>query len=259
MVWQRLSGSHVALAVEAQQALAGASVLEVGGPSRIFSRSGLVPVYEAPDRIDNVNYTGSTLWEAGLVDGGDYRAGGSDPRGTQWLAEAGNLTRVKDGTYDAVLSSHTLEHLANPLGALEEWARVVRPGGHLLLVLPHRDGTFDHRRPVTSLEHLVADRACSRPEDDTTHVNEVLELHDLRRDPDMASREALLDAVARNAETRAMHHHVFDVRTALDAVSASGWRAVAAEATRPHHIVIWAQKGPAGPHPAFTSPFGSDA
>ena len=40
---------------------------------------------------------------------------------------------------------------------------VTGAGGALLLVVPHREGTFDHRRPVTELEHLVADFVALRP------------------------------------------------------------------------------------------------
>ena len=33
-------------------------------------------------------------------------------------------------TYDVLLSSHTLEHIANPLRALSEWKRIVGDDGH---------------------------------------------------------------------------------------------------------------------------------
>lgn len=42
-----------------------------------------------------------------------------------------------DGFWDAVVSSHFLEHVANWRAALAEWWRIVRPGGHLVLYLPH--------------------------------------------------------------------------------------------------------------------------
>jgi ADP-heptose:LPS heptosyltransferase/predicted SAM-dependent methyltransferase len=44
-----------------------------------------------------------------------------------------------DASQDFVFSSHLLEHLDDYAGALKEWWRVIRPGGHLLLYLPHRD------------------------------------------------------------------------------------------------------------------------
>ena len=42
-------------------------------------------------------------------------------------------------TVDCVFSSHLLEHLDDWKGALREWLRVLRTGGHLCLYLPHRD------------------------------------------------------------------------------------------------------------------------
>jgi ADP-heptose:LPS heptosyltransferase len=43
------------------------------------------------------------------------------------------------GTMDCVFSSHVLEHIEDYRGALAEWWRLVAPGGHLVLYLPHRD------------------------------------------------------------------------------------------------------------------------
>jgi hypothetical protein len=56
-----------------------------------------------------------------------------------------------------VLSSHCLEHVANPILALREWLRVMTPDGTLVLVLPHKEGTFDHQRPTTTLGHMIDD------------------------------------------------------------------------------------------------------
>jgi len=40
---------------------------------------------------------------------------------------------------DFVFSSHLLEHIEDYRAALTEWWRVIKPGGHLVLYLPHRD------------------------------------------------------------------------------------------------------------------------
>lgn len=47
--------------------------------------------------------------------------------------------RVPDASCDAVFSSHLLEHIEDTEGALAEWWRVIKPGGHLCLYLPHRE------------------------------------------------------------------------------------------------------------------------
>jgi SAM-dependent methyltransferase len=59
-----------------------------------------------------------------------------------WDMEHGNaqtLVGLKDAAFDFVYSSHTLEHMVDPVAALRNWWRVLKPGGHLLLYIPHRD------------------------------------------------------------------------------------------------------------------------
>ena len=41
--------------------------------------------------------------------------------------------------YDCVHSSHSLEHMLDPPNALQRWWRLVRPGGHMILVVPEED------------------------------------------------------------------------------------------------------------------------
>lgn len=58
------------------------------------------------------------------------------------------------GGYDYVFSSHCLEHLVNPVVALEHWKDNLRPGGVLLLYLPHPDQKY--WRPTHNRRHLHA-------------------------------------------------------------------------------------------------------
>lgn len=41
-----------------------------------------------------------------------------------------------DNSFDRLIATHVLEHLLNPVAVLEEWNRVVRPGGIISIVLP---------------------------------------------------------------------------------------------------------------------------
>lgn len=54
------------------------------------------------------------------------------------VGDAADLSQFLDGAFDAVFSSHVLEHLADPRAALEEWWRVIKVGGYLILYLPHK-------------------------------------------------------------------------------------------------------------------------
>lgn len=258
----RLLHTTVALSGPVCETVSGARVLEIGGPSSKFRRAGLLPLYDQAGMVDNVNFSATTLWEHGLVDGEDFIYGGRT-LGTQYLCEATCLKGIADSSYDVIVSSHTLEHLADPLRALREWLRVCKQGGHLVLVLPHRDGSFDRNRPLTALEHLLDDERRAVGEDDETHLQEVLTLHDLRRDPDAGTRWRFERTLAENARNRGMHHHVFGSALAVDAVAAGGWTPLAVEARRPYDIVVLALKRhPATPDPGppvlRASPFQSD-
>lgn len=48
------------------------------------------------------------------------------------------LDDFQDAACDAVFSSHLLEHIEDYKGALAEWWRVIKVGGHLVLYLPHK-------------------------------------------------------------------------------------------------------------------------
>lgn len=55
------------------------------------------------------------------------------------VEDASYLPQVPDGRVDFVFSSHLLEHIVDHVAALEEWWRIIKVGGHLVLYLPHRD------------------------------------------------------------------------------------------------------------------------
>lgn len=219
--------------------------LEIGGPSRVFTARQIVPVYPHVAHLDNVNFAAQTAWEGGLSDGGEFHFAKGKPAGRQYIREAGDLSGIANASYDFVLSSHCLEHTANPLGALREWRRVVRPGGHLVLLLPNPTGTFDHRRPITTIDHLKADAAARTGEGDLTHLDEILSLHDLDRDPKAGSAAEFRARSLRNRENRCLHHHVFDSALMRAAMEEAGWTVLGLETVRPIHLVALAQNLPA--------------
>lgn len=58
------------------------------------------------------------------------------------LVEDATKLTFEDNYFDRVIAAHTLEHLCNPHEVLQEWARVLKPGGILSLVLPCDPGLF---------------------------------------------------------------------------------------------------------------------
>jgi SAM-dependent methyltransferase len=216
--------------------------LELGGPSSVFQPGGLLPIYPLAARIDNCNFSSETIWAGRIAAGDTFRYDERRTPGRQFVAEATRLDFAPSASYDFVLSSHMLEHSANPVKVLAEWRRVVKPGGTLVVILPHRDATFDHRRPVTTIQHLLEDFERGTGEDDLTHLPEILELHDLKRDPEAGSLESFKLRSQRNFENRCLHQHVFDTRLAIELVNVMQLRIRAVEAVNPLHIAIVADR-----------------
>jgi len=223
--------------------LRGQAGLEVGGPSDVFRwRKGILPLYPVVGRLDNCNFAGRTVWQASHAEGQTFEFDPGRPAGWQYIAEASDLSSIASARYDFVLSSHALEHCANPLRALGEWLRVLRGGGALVLLLPHREGTFDHRRPVTALEHLVADERAGVGEDDLTHLEEILALHDLAKDPGGGTPEQFRERSLRNVENRCFHQHVFDTALVVALLDHVGVQLLAVETMVPFHVIAVARK-----------------
>ena len=53
--------------------------------------------------------------------------------------DAEYMNGCNDAQFDFVHSSHCLEHIRNPEIALKNWLRILRPGGHLIVMVPDED------------------------------------------------------------------------------------------------------------------------
>ncbi|MEP7106633.1 MAG: methyltransferase domain-containing protein [Ferruginibacter sp.] len=193
---------------EWQNLFTNKSGIEIGGPSALFKREGYLPVYPIVRALDGVNFSDSTVWEGKLSEGHFYKY--QFNTGCQFIAEGSYLPKIKDGNYDFVLSCNNLEHIANPIAAVLEWKRIIKKGGIILLVLPNKSANFDHKRPFTSIEHLIDDLKKNVAEDDDTHLEEILRLHDLKRDPQAGDYKSFRERCLNNYTNRCMHHHVFN-------------------------------------------------
>lgn len=115
----------------------GQTGIEIGGPSAIFAKGQLFPVYEVCKRVDGCNFASVTVWEGEIKDT-IYRYQ-ETALGWQYIGEATEMpTMVPSGTYDFVISSGCLEHVANPIKALKAWLDILKSGGILLLVVPNK-------------------------------------------------------------------------------------------------------------------------
>ena len=67
------------------------------------------------------------------------------------------LATLGDASQDFIIANHFLEHTQNPLGTIERFMQVLKPGGCLYMAVPDKRWTFDIDRPVTPLDHLYRD------------------------------------------------------------------------------------------------------
>jgi SAM-dependent methyltransferase len=195
-------------------------------------------VYRVLAGLDNCTFSPQTIWEGEIKAGRTFQFHPKKDPGFQFICEAADLKPIQNSAYEFVLASQCLEHMANPLRALGEWKRVLKQDGVLLVVLPHKEGTFDWRRPITPLAHMIEDHKNGVGEEDLTHLPEILALHDLRQDILAGSPEQFRQRCMENAMKRAMHHHVFDTFSALQLIDYAGFEVIRADAFKPYHIII---------------------
>lgn len=71
------------------------------------------------------------------------------------IAEADAIP-LPDSSQDYVFSSHVLEHLVDPIGAIIEWYRLVKNKGYIALVIPHRNAApSDQELSITTVDELL--------------------------------------------------------------------------------------------------------
>ena len=180
---------------------------EIGGPSP--HTWGGFGVYDQAAKMDVTNFAVNTLWEQGLKDGSVFQWN-HRPKGIQYIRDAVDLSGIPSNHYDFVLASHVIEHIANPFKALLEWIRILRSGGFLMIIAPFKDATFDHKRNIDRIEHLIDDYHSQTMESDLSHLGEILRLHDLSRDLPAGNIDSFRSRSEKNFKNRGLHQHVFD-------------------------------------------------
>lgn len=209
--------------------------IEIGGPSAIFSNE--VPIYQVICSLDGCNFSKQTVWEGSIVEGNTFNYFNSK-RGRQYICEASNLALIPDENYDFIIASHCLEHCSNTLKTVNEWLRVVKKGGAILLVLPDRRFTFDRNRPITAFEHLLDDLKNEIDEKDLTHLSEILKLHDLEMDLRAGTEDQFKDRSLDNHNNRCLHHHIFDFELLKKIYDYFDVKVVNMTFVKPYHQII---------------------
>lgn len=214
------------------------SGLEIGGPSPFFRT--FLPIYDCIGSLDNCVFADNTIWEGAVKAPFVYDA--SRAPGRNYITEGSDLNQFRDASYDFVLSCHNLEHIANPIKALREWIRVLKPNGSLVLVLPDGRKTFDWRRQPTPVAHMLDDYRNGIGEDDQTHLEEILAKHDLRKDPSAGTFDNFRQRSLQNVKFRGLHHHVFHPDNIRELLQHVGLTVESLETALPFHIAVLASR-----------------
>ena len=82
-------------------------------------------------------HKGFSHW-IGIDNRNDTRMFGIEMNPDLTVPDATKLPMLASCAYDSVFSSHLLEHVEDYKAALREWWRLVKPGGYLVLYLPHK-------------------------------------------------------------------------------------------------------------------------
>ena len=186
------------------------SGIEIGGPSGFFKRNGFMPIYDILATLDGVNFASATIWTGAIDKNNGFFIDGKQV-GKQYILDGVDLTFIEQDTYDFVLSCNNIEHIANPMKAIEQWLTVLKQSGILVIVAPRKESNFDHNREVVKFDHLISDYRNETTEYDLTHLEEILILHDLKMDPPAGTIEQFKERSLKNYENRCLHQHVFDL------------------------------------------------
>lgn len=122
------------------------------------------------------------------------------------------LGTIPDESQAFIIANHFLEHCEDPIGTIGTHLRKLKPGGILYYAVPDKRYTFDFRRPLTPLQHMIADHEQGPADSRRQHYEEWASLTpDLPPDQDLAEFERWAAVRAREleAEEASIHMHVW--------------------------------------------------
>ena len=188
----RKRGNHIRDFL-AQQYLYGSGI-EIGGlnlPCRVPEGTSVLQI-DSKSTDDLIKYYGREMH-------------GQTVAKVDLVTDAHTLAGVESGSQDFAIANQVLEHLENPLLAIESMLRVVKPGGVVFLSLPDKRHTFDSGRPVTTFEHILEDYRQGPEHSREAHYREWMELVEKVPGPEFDERLNFL----MNVQHYPIHFHVW--------------------------------------------------
>jgi SAM-dependent methyltransferase len=181
--------------------------VEIGGPSPLGGT-----IYENANSIDNVIFSKNTIWSNHTDIYNYYK----HKTGKVIINDAVDISHVKNDYYDFCFSSHSLEHIANPLKAVKEWLRIIKNDGYLIIIVPEKSHCFDHKRNYSKFSTLLLQYEKNVGEDDLSTLPEILLNHDLSKDPAAGNLGSFTKRSLDNFNNRCLHHYVYNDELLLE-------------------------------------------
>ncbi|KAJ1458927.1 hypothetical protein M885DRAFT_511988 [Pelagophyceae sp. CCMP2097] len=135
--------------VAPRQRIAIGEIGPCGQPVRLFSTPALRDVdveYVTIDFTDDVGVLNKTCF--------------MPPSRVDVVADAQSLANVQNGTFDAIIALHVLEHMPDAIGAVKSWLRVLKPHGLAIFAVPNgcgKEQNADVLRATAGPLHYLSD------------------------------------------------------------------------------------------------------
>lgn len=198
--------------------------------------NGLCPIYGIANNIDNLNYSDKTLWNESKKNG--YFYFNKIKLGEQFIGEASDIEEIFNNKYDFICSSHFIQHCANPIKVLKGIKNLLKDDGCLLFIVPYSINTFDNKRKITELKHMIDDYNMDIREDDKTHMEEIMKNHNMIRDAGVIDYDLFIKRCNNNHQIRGCHHHVFNEYNFYELLDYVKLKVVKVELWYPFHMVF---------------------
>ena len=158
------------------------------------------------------------------------------------------LTTIEPASQDFIVANHFLEHCENPIGTIENHLSKLRPGGVLFYAVPDKRFTFDFRRDVTPLEHMIADYEHGPEASRSEHFDEWVRLVEYKLDE--TPQQTLARARDLERAGHSIHMHVWTQAEFLQLILAArqrcgdGFEIEAAARQQIEFVVVLRKNGP---------------
>lgn len=119
---------------------------------------------------------------------------------------------IADSSIDFLIACHVIEHVKNPLLAIEKAWDKLKPKGKFILLVPHKDLTFDAQRELTTQDHFILDYKRPLKERDFLHFVEFYEKAFVSSNPFEKAVQAF------NSKNSDIHYHTWNESSFLTMV-----------------------------------------